>query len=348
MTTRTNLRRVVVFLALATATGLAGCAANDADAVADAVAEAGPRWLECGEADGAPIYSQIEVGELKTMNIACQGKSGAPVLLLHGFPDYAYGWHKVMSELAADHIVIAPDQRGYHTTWGPDDVAGFHIDKLVDDVKALIERATATKDGTAAPGEMILVGHDWGGAVAWTFASRHPDLIVKLVIMNAPHPDIFMREYNDNPDQHEASSYMAFFNAPGSEAVLKANDHQLLIDAFGDALTETEKAAYRELYAASDLVKMLNWYRANVDTDKGEMSAKNLHVTVPTLVAWGMKDAALLPGNLIGLDAYVTDLTLQQFPTATHWIAHEQPQAVAKAIRDFAAGLAIPATASEQ
>jgi epoxide hydrolase 4 len=309
--------------------------------------EPAPLWINCGTAAGGPVYSQHAIGDLKSMNIACQGSTGPTVVLLHGFPDFARGWHKVMAELAKDHIVIAPDQRGYNITSGPEAVAGYKIDELVGDIKALLDKTTSATDGTAKGGKVTLVGHDWGGAVAWTFANKHPALLNKLVIVNGPHPDVFINEYNTNPKQKAASSYMAFFTTPGSEAVLKANEHKLLIDAFGSALSDEDKAEYRKLFAASDLVKMLNWYRANLDTTAGTIAAANITIAVPTLVAWGMKDSALLAGNLNGLDKYVQDLKIQHFATATHWVPHEQPAAVAKAVADFTAGLPIAATATE-
>lgn len=331
-------------LALLTSCGTEDPASGGGDSDAAAAKTA---WLPCGPADGEPVISSHAIGELANMDITCQGTSGPVVLLLHGFPDFAYGWTKVMRKLAKDHIVIAPDQRGYHKTSGPDDVDGYKIDKLVGDIEALVKRISATEDGLAAPGKLTVVGHDWGGAIAWTFGHKHPDLLSKLVIINGPHPDVFIREYNENPEQKNASAYMAFFSTPGSEGALMANEHKLLVDAFGDALLELDKLKYRELFAASKLTRMLNWYRANIDTTKGTIAASDITIKVPTLVAWGMKDTALLPGNLVGLDKYVEKLTIQHFPTATHWVPHEQPAAIATAVREFTAGLPVAPTATE-
>ncbi len=342
------LRAVVLATGLLIALALLGaCSSEAADTPAPTTVDP---FLTCGAADAKPVYSAHPIGELKSMNIGCQGKEGPLVVLLHGFPDFAYGWESVAKELSGKHIVVAPDQRGYNTTWGPDnkDVAAYKIDKLVGDIKALVTRLTDAKDGLGKAGETIIVGHDWGGAVAWTFAHKHAELTGKLVIVNGPHPDTFIREYNNNPKQKDASSYMALFNTPGTENFLKSNNHKALIDAFGKALTDAQKDVYRKLFAASDLVKMLNWYRANLDTDKGTIAASNITIDVPTLVAWGMKDTALLPGNLDGLDKYVKTLTVQKFEKATHWVPHEQPEAVAKAIADFAAGLPIAPTATEK
>ena len=305
------------------------------------------KWTTGCPAD-APAHIQLsDVGELKTMHVACQGDKGPGVLLLHGFPEFWYGWHRVMKELAPTHQVVAPDQRGYNKTSVPTGLDAYHLDKLVADTVALIDRLTDPKTGTMQAGKITLVGHDWGGALAWVVAHKHPKRIGKLVIINGPHPDVFAREYNNNPAQKDAASYMALFRTPGIEGALAANDYKLLLGGFGTSLSEADKALYRAAYTTSGLTGMLAWYRANLDTEKGEMTAKNVTIDVPTLVVWGMKDTALLYGNTVGLSKWVKDLTQQQLPTATHWVSHDQPVALAKAIADFTAGLPIPATGTE-
>ena len=256
-----------------------------------------------------------------------------------------------MGELAATHQTAAPDQRGYHLTAKPDGIPAYHIDKLVADIKALLERLTDPTTGTMKASEITLVGHDWGGAVAWTVAHRHPELIGKLVIINGPHPDAFHREYTENPAQKAASGYMTLFSTVGIESTLMVNNFALLMNAVKGALSAEEQAAYLAMYKAggeAGLRSMLNWYRANLNTETGEMAVKDVTVKVPTLVVWGMADTALLPGCMAGLETWVSDLKRQQVPEATHWVAHERPKTIARAIRDFTAGLPIPATATAE
>ena len=216
---------------------------------------------------------------------------------------------------------------------------------MVEDLRALAHHLHAKK--------FILVAHDWGGAIAWAFAIQHPDLLEKLVIINAPHPGVFQRELRDNPAQQKASQYMLLFRGPQAEKTLSANNYALLVQAVlgpglkSGAFTEEDKKLYIEAWSRPGaLTGGLNYYRAarvGPPAPDGAAPASgdfgfggaSLNVNVPTLVIWGEKDTALLTGNLEGLDTYVPKLTIKRVPEGSHWVIHEQPDLIAGYIHEF-------------
>ena len=302
-----------------------GCA-SDSTAPADDTDI--PTVLEGCDED-APELRDVQLGEVR-LDYACQG-SGAPgapvILMLHGFPEFWMGWAPVMDLLAADHMVVAPDQRGYNTSDKPEAVEDYAMDHLVGDVSELIDHIG---------GPVVLVGHDWGGGVAWAVAHEHPEKLDRLVIMNAPHVNIFADLLANDPDQQEAFSYVEYFTTDGFEDTLTANDFAVLSSMFSTVLTDDELTAYKEAWGQERAVEGgLNWYRANFDEDYLPKVETELTIDVPTKVIWGMEDTALLPQNMDGLDAYVSDLEIVEVPGATHWIAHEESDIVAGEIADF-------------
>lgn len=276
----------------------------------------------------SPNMGEAQLSEVR-LDYACQGTSaeGEPtILMLHGFPEFWMGWSKVMDLLAQDHRVIAPDQRGYNTSDKPAEIGDYALDHLVGDIDELIDWIG---------GPVILVGHDWGGAVSWAVASDHPEQVEKLVIMNAPHMNVFLEQLQTNPEQVAAFSYVDLFVQPGTEDLLVANDFAVLSGLFAGVLSEEELVDYKAAWGQERAIEGgLNWYRANFE-DSLPVVDRELVVEVPTLVLWGMEDTALLPSNLEALPDYVADLQIQEVPGATHWIAHEVPEVVAEAIEGF-------------
>ena len=271
---------------------------------------------------------------------------GPLVLFAHGFPEFWYEWKDQLTEFARDHTVVAPDMRGHNLSSKPAEVDAYAVPHLVEDLRALADHLGHAR--------FTLVGHDWGGAVAWAFAIRHPDRLDRLVIVNAPHPAVFARELLHNPAQQKASEYMLAFRSDKGEELLTANDYAVLERiVLADLLasgrfTEADRTMYRDAWARPGaLTGGLNYYRAarvGPPARDGRSASGTLGtpggpatVTTPTLVIWGEKDAALLPGNLVGLDAYVTDLTIERIPDGTHWVIHEQPERVNRSIRGFLA-----------
>jgi epoxide hydrolase 4 len=300
-----------------------GCAAEtDPTALQDETLSHRRPSLRCGRHD---FRSQrVDVGEV-SLDVACRG-SGPVIVFLHGFPEGAHAWHDVVDYLPNDVQVVIPDLRGYRRSDRPEDVDAYDADRIAADVAGLI--------GIASRQPVVLVGHDWGGVIAWIVSHRYPRLLRALVQMNAPHPDVFLRELAENPEQQAASSYIQFFLDPSAEAVLTADDFALLAaDVFTPAFSSEVQAAERAMWAQpGQLTAMLDWYRANFGP--GRSLPTGITVDVPTTVLWGMLDVHVLPGNLDGLDDYVSELTIIPFEDTDHWITHAQPEAVADAILD--------------
>ena len=270
---------------------------------------------------------------------------GPLMLFLHGFPEFWGAWEEQLAEFSSDHQAVALDMRGYNLSSKPEDISDYAINELVSDIKALVAHLGHR--------QLVLVAHDWGGAVAWSFANSHPELLEALVIINSPHPVVFARELLVNADQQAASTYMRTFQEPGFEDVLAQNGYALLIDKVfkagkGWALTQDDHDKYLSAWGQPGALTCgLNYYRASPlyppATEEDRVRIKGIadlppevfSVQVPTLVIWGEKDTALLPGLLDGLDEYVADLTIKRIPDGSHWVVHEHPDVVNRYIREF-------------
>jgi pimeloyl-ACP methyl ester carboxylesterase len=269
---------------------------------------------------------------------------GKLIMFLHGFPEFWYGWKNQLAEFGRDYQAVAPDMRGYNLSSKPAEVEQYRMKYLINDVRALAEHLGHRR--------FILVAHDWGGGVAWPFAMRHPEYLEKLIIINAVHPIIFMRELRDNPAQQKASQYILVYRTPGAEEILSRNNYalpasNLLEDGLKQGyFTEEDKKAYIEAWSQPGaLTGGLNYYRAaHLGSFTGEsddsLSADPLSfmVRVPTLVIWGEKDRWLLVGNLEGLETYVPNLTVKRIPDGSHWVIHEKQELVNSYIREFIEG----------
>jgi pimeloyl-ACP methyl ester carboxylesterase len=270
--------------------------------------------------------------------------SGPLVLFLHGFPEFWLCWKRQLEEFGRDHLAVAPDLRGFNLSDRPADVKQYKARILIEDVRQLAAHFGQEK--------FVLVAHDWGGAVAWAYAMAHPQTLRKLVIVNSPHPVPFARELARDPAQAAASQYMNFFRTDKAERVLAENNYarllKMTLEGWGKgSIDAAEKAAYIEAWSQPGaLTGSLNYYRASplyppIGDDPGakalQLDPANFMVRVPTLVVWGMRDQALLPGNLEGLEACVPDLRIERLPEATHWVMHEEPQRLNRLIREFIA-----------
>jgi pimeloyl-ACP methyl ester carboxylesterase len=277
--------------------------------------------------------------------------TGPLIVFLHGFPEFWYEWKSQLTEFSRDHTAVAPDMRGYNLSSKPEDLSAYQMPQLVEDVRALASELLKSTGGAT----FTLVAHDWGGVVAWVFAALHPDMLDKLVIVNAPHPTIFGKLLQTDAAQQKASGYMLMFRGPQAEATLSANSYALLTSMVLGAglkdgtLSEADKAMYVEAWSQPGaLTGGLNYYRAsgigppppNASGSTPPAAAADgpsLVVRVPTLVIWGEKDTALLTGNLDGLDEVVPKLTIRRIPDGTHWVVREKPAEVNRLIREFLA-----------
>lgn len=267
--------------------------------------------------------------------VAC-GHARPLLLFLHGFPECWAAWHRQLLEFGRDHRAVALDLRGYNLSDKPRATASYALPRLVDDLRRALR--VLSPDFPA-----VVIGHDWGGIVAWSLARTDPALLARLVIINAPHPALFARELRHSVRQVLASSYAAFFQLRGAAElalrsfrfaglramVFGATTHP---HAFGPELRRVYLAAWRQPGA---LTAALNYYRNPGALHREAALARHPPVRVPTLVLWGDRDLALRPGNLRGLEALVPALTVRRHPNATHWIVHEQPDWVNHAIREF-------------
>jgi pimeloyl-ACP methyl ester carboxylesterase len=281
-----------------------------------------------------------------TLNVAVAGSNAeSPLILLHGFPESHRTWRHQMAALAADHLVVAPDQRGFAGSDKPEGVENYETGRIVADVLALADALGIDR--------FTLAGHDWGGAVAWAAPLQHPLRIRRLIIVNAPHPLIFQKSVIEDEAQRAASQYIRAFRSPLMEAGIRAMGLETFFDkTFGShadlsKIPPEEKRHYLDDWGREGaLTAMLNWYRAaKVEVPAmGEEAALPLWarmpfppVTQPTLVVWGLKDKALLPVQLEGVNAHVGDLRLVTSATAGHFIPWEEPETVTEAIQDFLA-----------
>ena len=285
-----------------------------------------------------------------TLSCRAAGAKGRPLMVfLHGFPEAAFIWDELLEHFAKPEHggfrCVAPNLRGFEKSSSPAEVSAYRAHLLVQDLAEL----AASED---ASGRIeVLVAHDWGGAFAWGFANQHADRLRRLVIINSPHPGTFARELVNNPAQQAASAYMNFLARPDAEALLSADDFRRMwpmftsmkagADGFG-WLTDKVRDQYREVWGAG-LTGACNLYRVTPlkparpgeATRIPELPHERLTIPVPTLVLWALDDAALLPGLLDGLEAYVPRLDVRKVPGATHWVIHEQPQFVAGEIEAF-------------
>jgi pimeloyl-ACP methyl ester carboxylesterase len=252
-------------------------------------------------------------------------RGGPPVVLLHGFPQFSYGWRCQLPALGAAGLrAIAPDLRGYGRSPKPPAVRDYGIDLLASDVVDLIRRECG--------GRAHVVGHDWGGIVAWWLAMHHPDAVDRLVILNAPHPAAYLRELRRTPSQVLRSWYVLFFQLPWlPEVSIRAFDFATLRRLFRD-----EAAPYVAAFSdRRSLTGAINYYRAAFRAGTGAIERDIRSVRAPTLVIWGDRDRYLVPQLADGLEQWVPDVRVVRLPHAGHWLQHDHPQRVNRLLVDF-------------
>jgi pimeloyl-ACP methyl ester carboxylesterase len=287
--------------------------------------------------------------ELDTVDIGpgkIEGADAPTLIFLHGFPESHRTWRHQIAHFSCRYRCIAPDQRGYRGSSKPRDVSAYAPDKLIGDVFQLAD--------ALGVGRFTIVGHDWGGAIAWGVAlgGQANGRVGRAVIANAPHPATFQKLLWTNPQQRASSQYMRAFRDPANDALVR--EHGLagmLFKAFGGeramTMEEDERDALLADWQDRDAAfGMLNWYRASpmdvpapdAPLELPEGSALQVpKLTIPTLVIWAMDDLALPPVNLDGLEDYVTDLTIERVPDCGHFVPWEAPDKVNAAMEAFLA-----------
>ncbi|MFP3359079.1 alpha/beta hydrolase [Planococcus sp. SIMBA_143] len=278
-------------------------------------------------------FHLIETNGIRLHAAVAGPEDGELVVLLHGFPEFSYGFHHQMEELAASgYRVAVPDQRGYHLSDKPEQIEDYTINKLSDDIAGLIEAFGETS--------AIVIGHDWGGAVAWHLAASKPEYVKKLIAINIPHPTAMPRVFMKNPLQWLKSSYMAFFQLPEvPEKLMAANDFESMKQAMKgtarpDAFTDQELERYKDAWSQPGaLTGMLNWYRA---IRKGSLlQMPKAPLRMPVRIIWGLGDQFLSPMLATESLKFCENAELVWVGEATHWVHHEQPEIVNRLIKEF-------------
>ena len=260
------------------------------------------------------------------------------VLLLHGFPEFWYSWRHQIPALSEDFTVVAPDLRGYNLTDKP--TWGYETDVLAQDVVGLIAELGCE---TA-----IVVGHDWGGAIAWATAIAFPQRVERLIVLNCPHPAVFRTALRTNRAQQKRSWYMGAFQIPWlPEAAIRANDYAFIERAFRgwaidkSAFSDEDINAYKTALAQPGaLTAAINYYRAAARTgNTGESKSTGSVVSIPTLLIWGEEDQALGKELTYGYEQYVPDFRVKYISNCSHWVQQERPAEVNWFMREFLADL---------
>jgi pimeloyl-ACP methyl ester carboxylesterase len=267
----------------------------------------------------------METVELKANGLVFDALADGPadgrlVMLLHGFPQTSWSWRRVMPLLVAGGCrVVAPDQRGYSPGARPDDVSAYRMPVLVADVVGMLDALGAE--------QADIVGHDWGAAVAWQLAARHPNRVRTLTPVSVPHPLAFVEALRTDDDQRKRSTYMQFFRQVGdAEEVLLADDAAALRGVFG-AQPDVDMDRYVALMREPGvLTKCLNWYRAQELADIEDVGP----TTVPTLYVWSDQDAALGPWAAHATASHVTaPYRFEVLHDVSHWVPEQAPDQLA-------------------
>jgi len=284
----------------------------------------------------SPEPIAIAANGLRFHALAAGPVDGRLVLMLHGFPETSHGWrHQIPALAEAGFRVVAPDQRGIGGSSKPEGIAAYGLHHLVADIVAIVHALGRRR--------AQVVGHDWGGVVAWALAQQHADVVERVAILDAPHPAAFSAWMRRHPSQWFKSGYMAFFQLPWlPERLLRADDFRLLQKALLESsrpgtFTPGDLAAYRSAWAQPGaLTGMLNWYRAL--RLPRPLTAGQARVGVPVRLMWGDRDAALEAGLADASIAWCDAGEVIHFPEATHWLPAEEPARVNALLLEFLRG----------
>ncbi len=266
------------------------------------------------------------------MHYVIQG-TGPLIVLLHGFPEFWYSWRFQIPFLAEHgYTVVAPDLRGYNDTEKPP--SGYNVSTLLRDIVGLIRSLEYEK--------AIIVGHDWGGALAWSFAMRYPQMTERLVVLNAPHPWAFFRELR-TLKQLRKSWYMFFFQIPWlPEYILGLNHAEAIARMLYSSAIQKSAfppdvlQRYREAMSKPGaLTASINYYRAMFRRPGNASGGPGRVITVPTLLIWGEQDIALDVALTQGLEQWVPNLQVRRIPDSGHWVQQEKPDLVNEWIAEF-------------
>lgn len=283
--------------------------------------------------DGILRHRTIATNGIHLHAVEAGPEDGPLMILLHGFPEFWYGWRHQIAPLAgAGYRVLVPDQRGYNTSDKPQGVRAYNLDLLARDIVGLIDDAGREK--------AYVVAHDWGGMVGWWLGLKHADRLERLALLNIPHPSVMQKTLRTSPVQRKRSSYMFFYQLPWlPERVLSKNDYKYLARALKvtsrpGTFTDEDVRVYKKAWSQPGaLTAMLNWYRMMLWARPSRPPSSR--VTVPTMMIWGTKD------RFLGEEMAQPSIDrcdrgrLARIEEATHWVQHEEPDRVNALIADF-------------
>jgi epoxide hydrolase 4 len=271
------------------------------------------------------------VNGVRLHTVVAGDEDGPLVVLLHGFPEFWYTWYEQIEPLVeAGYRVVVPDQRGYNLSEKPQAVRAYQLRDLSRDVVDLI----ASEGRESAH----VVGHDWGGVVAWDLARRYPDTVDRLAVVNAPHPVAYRQQLASNPEQLRRSWYALAFQVPWlPERCFRVGEYRLLERALRESaaagtFTDDDFVRYRRAWRRPGaLTGMLNWYRAMARHPPAGLPDR---VEQPTMVVWGEADTALVPELGLASAQFCDHGRLERLPNASHWVTHERPSRTADLLLD--------------
>ncbi|TGK07079.1 alpha/beta hydrolase [Leptospira semungkisensis] len=266
----------------------------------------------------------IEANGQKFFLLESGKKEGRPLLLLHGFPEFSYAWkHQIAYFANQGYFVIAPDQRGYGRSSKPKSISDYSLDRLSEDVIAILDAYKFSK--------VDIIGHDWGGAVTYWTISKFPDRFTKACVLNLPHPTVMKRKILSDKSQRKKSMYILFFRIPWLPEFLLSRknfrklERSLTKTSIKGAFSSEEISIYKEAWSQPDCVRsMLNWYRAM--TKNPPKLIRSRKIQVPTRIFWGEKDRFLSKEMALETLPLLSQGSVRFFPKATHWIHHEIPE----------------------
>jgi pimeloyl-ACP methyl ester carboxylesterase len=278
-------------------------------------------------------FDYAQIGGVK-LHYATAGEGEKLVILLHGFPEFWYGWRRQIAHLAeAGCRVWVPDQRGYNRSDKPKGIGAYRIDTLAADVRGLIDANGREK--------AVIVGHDWGGAVAWELAATAPERVERLVVLNCPHGGVFSRHLRRNPAQRRRSAYIFFFQLPwlpelsGRAFRWRVVTRAMTGTSRPGTFTPEDIARYRAAWSEPGaFTAMLNWYRAALQ-QMPPAAAVPSRIGVPTLLIWGAKDRFLGREMVAPSIKRCADGRLVFIEEAGHWVQHEEPARVNSLLTTF-------------
>ena len=312
--TTTTTRRGLALGAGLTALAAAAFGSEAPALAAEPAAEVLPKFTDHYATNGGVKIHYVTAGNPK----------GPMVLMVHGYPDFWYGWRHLMAALAPDYHVVAIDQRGYNLSDKPEGVANYDMKFLTGDVAAVV--AAEGRKST------ILVGHDWGAIVSWYTALDHRELIDRLIILSVPHPTNFAKALRDDPIQIAHSEYAHNFQKPGSEAKITPQTASAWVK------DDAAKPKYIEAFGRSNFASMMNFYRANYVPVSGPsvVVPEFPPLTIPVLIIHGLNDGALIAEGHSGVWRHINaDTTLLMLPNVGHWIEQEAAPMANRTIKDW-------------